>query len=144
MLCISIGQADRVAHRRRSALPGTHPLDSCQHPLRIVQRRAAIERVCGKPAGARHIAVVKGLDCLVKNGFGLALPFGLGAACAFDIGTGAAVMAIEKQDSCPEINRLFVLTCEIEIESSQQQLLDPRIAFGAAQRFGRNRFGAKR
>ena len=80
---------------------------------------------------------MKRLDALVEHGFGFALSLGLSTARPLDVSAGAAVVPIEKQDARPEIDGLFVLIGEIQVEAREQQLLDPRVALGAAQRLGR-------
>jgi hypothetical protein len=54
------------------------------------------------------------------------------------------VMAIQEQDSRPEIDGLFVLTGEVFVEACEEQLLNPLITLGAAQRFGRGQLGTQR
>ncbi|MGH9174217.1 MAG: hypothetical protein ACRD1H_07655 [Vicinamibacterales bacterium] len=80
---------------------------------------------------------MKGLDALMEHGVALALALGLGAACPLDIRTCATVVAVEEQDARPEIDRLFVLVGKVKVETGEQQMLNPGVALGAAQRLSR-------
>ena len=122
----------------------TEPIDPIQHPLRIVSRRAAIERVGDESAGAGDIAGLERLDALMQHRLRLPLQLGLRTARAIDIGPRAIVMPIEEQDARPEIDRLFVLAEEILVEPGKKQLLDARIAIGCAQRVRCVRVGTER
>ena len=64
----------------------------------------------------------------------LALLLGQRVARALDIGTRAPVAAFEKRDPRPDVDRLFVVTAEILIETRQQEFLDARGTIGLAQR----------
>ncbi len=44
----------------------------------------------------------------MQDGFGLALPLGLRAPCALDVGAGPIVMAIEEEHARPQIDRVLV------------------------------------
>src|SRR4029434_9776030 len=48
--------------------------------------------------------------------------------CAFDIGAGTCMAAVEKQHAGPDVHRLLVAPREVVIESREEELLDTRIA----------------
>ena len=68
--------------------------------------------------------------------FGNALLLGLRAAGAIDVGARAIVVAIEEQHAGPEVDGRFELAREIVIEPGDQEMLDPRVVFGAWKRLG--------
>ena len=90
-----------------------------------------------------QIARLIGRDPLVQTLFGFALPLGKRAARAFDVRTGAAMATFEKGHARPDIDRLFVITTEVVVETGQQQLFDTRGAFGLAQRASVGRISAE-
>ena len=95
-------------------------LDSIEHPLCIVERRAAFNRVGHETTGSSDVAFVERLDALMKDRFRFALPFSLRAPRAFDVCAGSTVMTIEEQHSCPQVDRLLVLRREVLIEAGEQ------------------------
>ena len=123
---------------------GTEPIDAIQHPLRVVSRRAPIERVGDEAASAGDIAGLKRLDALMQHRFRLPLQLGLRTARAIDIGPRPIVMPIEEQDARPEVDGLFVLAEEILVEPGKKQLLDAGITLGCAQRVRCVRVGTER
>ena len=133
-----------ISPRKRRRLSGAEPLDAVEHPLRVVSRRAAIERIGNQAAGARDIAGLKGRHPLVQDRFGLPLQLGLRVASAVDVGARPIVMPIEEQHARPEVDGRFVVTEEILIEPGEQQLLDAGVALRLGQRVGRVRVGTKR
>ena len=60
--------------------------------------------------------------------FGLALPFGLGAPRALDVGARPRVPSIEKEDAGPDMNGSVVIAAEIVVEPVQEQPLDAGVA----------------
>jgi hypothetical protein len=92
----------------------------------------------------RDVAGAKRVDGLIQRGLGFALPLGLRPARTFDVGPRAIVLAIEEQHARPEIDRVFVAVGEVFVEPGEQQLLDPRVAFDAAQRLCGTRVGTQR
>ena len=99
-------------------------------------RRALIERVAQQRAGAHHFALVERFEAFVHERFGDALLLGLRAARAIDVGARPIVVAIEEQHARPEVDGRFELAGEIVIEAGDEQMLDPRVVFGAWQRLG--------
>ena len=85
------------------------------------------------------VSAIERLQPFVDQRLGLALPLGLRAARALDVGASAIVMAVEEQDPRPEIDRRVELAGEVVIEAGDQQLLDARVAPGGAWRLGRGR-----
>lgn len=127
-----------------SRLRSTEAFDSIEHPLRIVQRGPPFNCIRHETTSPCDIPFVKRLDALVKDCFRFALPFRLRAACALDVCAGSTVMPVEEQHPRPQVDRLLVLRSEVLIETGEQQLLDSRVPFGAAQRLGGSGFGTKR
>jgi hypothetical protein len=122
----------------------TEAIDPIQHPLRIVLRRAAVERVGNEAASAGDIAGLKRRNPLMKDGLRLPLQLGLRAARAVDIRTRAIVVPIEEQHARPEVDGLFVLTEEVLVEPGKEQLLDAGITLGCGQRLRSVRVGTER
>ena len=81
-----------------------------------------------QPARLEAFSPLERGDAVLQQLLRLALPFGLGAAGALDVGARAVVMALEKDDARPDVDGLFVLRGEIVIEADQQELFDLRVA----------------
>jgi hypothetical protein len=103
-----------------------------------------VERVTDQCPCPRDVTGVEGIDRLMQGGIGLAFAFGLSPAGAFNVRTRAVVLPIEKQDAGPQIDGVFVAVGEVFVETAEQQLLDPRIAFRAGKRLGRTQVRALR
>src|SRR5258706_16127409 len=56
----------------------------------------------------------------------LALPLGNRASRALDVGPGAVVVALEKDDARPDVDGLFVVSGEVMIESGDKEFFDAR------------------
>jgi hypothetical protein len=74
----------------------------------------------------------------------LPLSFGLGAACPIDVRARAIVVAIEEQDTRPEVDGGFELAGEVVIQPGDEQVLDSRVLAGGAWRGGLGRRGRLR
>ena len=107
-------------------------------------RRAPRQRVAQQRAGLLHVAAIERIEALVDQGFGLALPLGLRAPRALDVGASAIVMAIEEQDARPEIDGGVELAGEVVIEPRDEQVLDAHVLSGGAGRLSRGRDGRQR
>ena len=112
--------------------------------MRFVRRCAAIESVGDEFARTGDIAGAKRLDRFMQRGFGLALPLGLRAPRPLDVRTCTIVLPIEKQHAGPEIDRVFVALGEVFVEAGEQQMLNPRVTFGTAQRLSGTHVGTQR
>lgn len=130
--------------RRCWRLRGAEPLDAIEHSLSIVQRSTALDGVRHETSSQGDITSVKGLDALMEDRFGLALPLRLCATGSLDIRACSTVMTVEEQNAGPQVDGLFVVAGEVLIETREQQLLDSCVPFGAAQRLGGSGFGTKR
>ena len=103
-----------------------------------------IERIADQCPCTRNVTGVEGIDGLMQGRVGFAFAFSLSPPGTFDIRARAVVLPIEKQHTSPEIDGVFVAVGEVFVETGEQQLLDPRIAFRASKRLGRTRIKALR
>jgi hypothetical protein len=111
---------------------------------RLFVWRAAFDRRGEQAPRPIDVAVVERLQALMHEGFRLALPFGLSAAGAVDIGAGAVVGAVEEQDAGPDVHRVVHASGEVLVESRDEQLFDAPLAFGVGQRISERRITGRR
>ena len=107
-----------------------------QHGQGLFVRRPALDRRVSSCRALLDVAVVERLQSLVHERFGFALPLGLRAAGAVDVGPGAIVGAIEEQHARPDVDRLVEPAGEILVEPRHQQLLDAALPLDVRQRLG--------
>ena len=108
-----------------------------QHRQRLFVRGAVFECRGQQPPGLLDVAGIEGLQALIDEGLGLALPFGLGAPRPVDVGAGTVVGAVEEQDAGPDVDGVVEAAGEVFIEPRHEQLLDARRALDVRQAVGR-------
>lgn len=128
----------------RRRLDRVQPLDALDDFVQIGARGTTLEGSLEQLPRSRHVAAGEQLLRLLHQRIGLALSFGLRTPRPFDVGTCPIVMPIEEQHASPEMDGVFVAMSEVLVESGEEQLLDARLAFSAAQRLGGTRVGAER
>jgi hypothetical protein len=120
----------------RSAGRDIEALDAVEHPERQVVRGALVERVAEQHSGVPDITAIERIEALVHQGLRFALPLGLGASRALDVGPSTIVMPVKKEDPRPEVDGGFEVAREIVVEAADEQLLDARILSRRAGRVG--------
>jgi hypothetical protein len=152
-MLLAIRSSARIAPRGRRPARGPLTLRCWSHRIEAPKALQEYEReVVGAPlfdctrqqfTCPLQIACLIRSDPLVQTLFGFALPLGKRAARAFDVRTSAPMATLEKGHPRPDIDRLFVITTEVVVETGQQQLFDTRGAFGLAQRASVGRISAE-
>jgi glutamate formiminotransferase / 5-formyltetrahydrofolate cyclo-ligase len=123
------------------------PLHPLQQGQEFVRRSAARHGGIEQAARFRTVATPDGCRPVVEQRLGLALPLGLRAAGALDVGAGARVTSIEEQRARPDVYGLVILSGKVVIQPGKQKLLDLRVTFGPgrgllqARRLGAERIG---
>ena len=103
------------------------PLHPVEQDQRFVARGPLLDCAGQQVAGALDVSGFVRIESAVQELLGLALPFAERAARPLDIGARTRVATVEKEDACPEVNRLLVAPREVLIEPGEQELLHARI-----------------
>jgi hypothetical protein len=105
-------------------------IHSIEEHQRFVAGCALLDRTGQQVAGALDVSSLERIEPPVQQFLRFALPFSNRLPCALDVGTGAIMIAIQKRDARPDVDRLFVIFCEVMIEPGDEKFLDARGAPG--------------
>ena len=115
----------------RQIKPGSlellHPSE--QHE-RLVAGRALIDGTRQQVASAFNLTRLVCVEAAMQELLRFALTLRDRLACAIDVRAGAIVIAIEKDDARPDVDRLFVFRGEVLIQTRNEKFFDARRAVG--------------
>ena len=123
--------------------------------LRVTSRRSSLPRYDSATSGSvprldrrgqqfSGITVVAAIErghAAMEQLFGLALAFGLGTPCTFDVRACPRMPPIEKEHSGPDVDGPVVVPAEVVIETLEEQPLDARLALRSRESVSRRRGG---
>ena len=88
--------------------------------MKFVCARAAVDGRLQQPARFGALAAVERRHAALQQLFRLALALGEGAPRPIDVGARPRVAPIEKQRSCPDVDRALVPSGEVVVEAGEQ------------------------
>jgi hypothetical protein len=96
----------------------------------FVARRPLIDSARKQVACALDISRFVCFESPVQQLLGFALPLGDRGAGAVNVRAGPVVIAVEKHDTRPDVDRLLVVSGEVVIEAGNEKFFDARGALG--------------
>ena len=116
---------------QRQIEPGSlELLHASEQHQRLVTGRALIDGAGQQVARAFNLSRLVRVQSTMQELLRFALALRDRLACAIDVRAGAVVIAIEKDDARPDVDRLFVFPGEIVIQTRNEKFFDARGALG--------------